>query len=213
MTVCCVGLEPEGSLFVRFRHLGVFQLRFIIMFSTSFEEMGIPAGYGFKQLLFSPVANALVLQACSARDNWRPERLFIRHLSSDRYRIVGSPDDLISQEYPFLHPSKPLLAYISTQHEFSLDEDGKEQHYGNWHGLHIVDLNSGLEAQLVSEESITLPPGIKRGWICEIVSFGDSGLFVKAALSKNETFVEYFVAELDTAHKMTTIAALPAVFM
>jgi hypothetical protein len=183
------------------------------MFSKSFEEMGIPQGYGFKQLLFSPVANALVLQTYSAMDNWRPERLFYRHLAWDRYRIIANPDHLISQESPFLHSSKPLLAYVSTQHQFSLDEERGESHSGNWHGLHIVNLESGSETQLVSEESITLPPGTERGWICEIVSFGDSGLFVKAALSKNATAVEYFVAELDSAQNVKPIATLPAVFM
>jgi hypothetical protein len=183
------------------------------MFPTSFEEMGIPAGYGFKQLLFSPIANTLVLQTCSAGDNWRPERLFFRSLTWDRYRIIGKPDDLISQESPFLHPSKPLLPYISTQHEFSLDEEGNERHHGNWHGLHIVNLESGVEAQSANEETLTLPPGTKRGWICDIVSFGDSGLFVKAALSKKEDLVEYFVAELDIAQNVKPIATLPAVFM
>ena len=182
------------------------------MFAT-FEDMGIPAGYGFKQLLFSPVANAIVLQTCSARDNWRPERLLFRHLAWDRYRTIGKPDDLVSQESPFLHPSKPLLAYVSAQHRFSLDEEGKERHSGNWSRLHIVNLESGSETQSVSEESITLPVGIERGWICEIVSFGDSGLFVKVALSKNETVIEYFIAELDDAQTVKPIAALPAVFM
>jgi len=175
--------------------------------------MGIPAGYSFKQLLFCPVANALVLQTCSARDNWRPERLLFRHLTWERYRLVGNPDDLISQESPFVHPSKPLLAYVSAQHQFSLDEEGKERHSGNWNRLHIVNLESGSEALSVSEKSITLPAGTKRGWICEIVSFGDSGLFVKVALSKNETLVEYFVAELDAVQNVRPIAALPAVFM
>jgi len=183
------------------------------MFPTSFEEMGVPAGYGFRQLLFSPVANGLVLQTCSATDNWRPERLFFRHLTWDRYRIISSPDDLISQESPFLHPSKPLLAYVSTQHKFSLDDEGHELHHGNWHGLHIVSLDSGSETRSVSAESITLPAGTTRGWICEIVSFGDSGLFVKAALSKSETVVEYFIAELDAAQNVKPIATLPAVFM
>jgi hypothetical protein len=195
------------------RHLGVFRLRLRPMFSKSFEEMGIPQGYGFKQLLFSLVANALVLHTCSASDNWRPERLLYRHLAWDRYRIIANPDDLISQESPFLHSSKPLLAYVSTQHRFSLDEEGKECHSGNWHGLYIVNLEKGSETQSVSEESITLPVGTKRGWICEIVSFGDSGLFVKAALSKNETVVEYFVAELDDAQNVKPIATLLAVFM
>jgi hypothetical protein len=161
----------------------------------------------------SPVSNALVLRTCSARDNWRPERLFYRRLAWDRYRIIANPDHLMSQESPFLHSSKPLLAYVSTQHQFSLDEEGIESHSGNWHGLHIVNLENGLETQFASEESITLPPGTERGWICEILSFGDSGLSVKAALSKNEAAFEYFVAELDATQNVKPIAALPAVFM
>jgi hypothetical protein len=180
---------------------------------TSFEEMGIPAGYGFQQLLFSPVANALVLQASSARDNWRPERLFFRQLADHRYRTIGNPDDLISQQSPFLHSSKPLLAYVSMKHGFLLDAEGKERHHSSWRGLHIVNLENGSETQSVSDASINLPEGTKRGWICEIVSFGDSGLYVKAALSKNEALVEYFIAELDAVRNVKPIATLPAVFM
>jgi hypothetical protein len=183
------------------------------MLSTSFEEMGIPVGYGFQQLLFSPVANALVLQASSATDNWRPERLFFRQLADRRYRTIGNPDDLISQESPFLHSSKPLLAYVSMKHGFLLDDEGKERHHSNWRGIHIINLENGSETQSVNDASIKLPVGIKQGWICEIASFGDSGLFVKAALSKNEALVEYFIAELDAARNVKPIASLPAVFM
>ena len=95
------------------------------MFPTTFQDMGIPIGYAFKQLLFSPIANILVLQTCAAEDNWRPERLYFRQTVWDKYRLVGSPGDLVSQESPFVHPSKPLLAYNSLQHEFSLDAEGQ----------------------------------------------------------------------------------------
>lgn len=54
---------------------------------------------------------------------------------------------------------------------------------------------------------------MERGWICEIVAFGESGLFVKVALSKSNTLVEYFVAELDAQKSLKPIVALPAVFM
>jgi hypothetical protein len=67
-------------------------------------------------------------------------------------------------------------------------------------------LESGVEAQSANEETLTLPPGTKRGWICDIVSLGDSGLFVKAALSKKEDLVEYFVAELDIADQAEMIS-------
>src|ERR1700730_789817 len=112
------------------------------MFSKPFEEMGIPQGYGFKPLLFSPFAKALVLQTCSAMDNWRPERLLYRHLAWDRYSIIANLDHLISQESPFLHSSKPLVAYVSTQHQFSLDEEGKK-----FFRSEILDCSSKLPCQ------------------------------------------------------------------
>lgn len=183
------------------------------MLHKSFEEMGIPSGYGFKQLFFSPVANALVLQTCSASEGWRPERLYFRHTDSEEYRLVGIPDDLASQESPFVHPSKPLLAYVSVQHAFSLDADGRERHSGRWDSLHVVGLENVAEVHSVNEQTLRLPNGINRGWICEIVAFGDSGLFVKAALSKHESSFEYFIAELDALQGLRPIAALSAVFM
>jgi len=81
------------------------------MWNRSIQEMGIPSGYAFKQLLFSPVAGALVVQTQTAEKNWRPERLYFRHIDADKYRPIGQPGDLVSQDYPFLHPSKPLVAY------------------------------------------------------------------------------------------------------
>jgi hypothetical protein len=183
------------------------------MFPKTFGEMGIPSGYGFKQLLFSPVANALVVQACSGTNGWRPERLYFRHWGWDRYRPIGIPDDLVPQESPFIHPSRPLLAFVSMQHKFSIDGEGKEFHSGDWHSLRIVSLETGYEIQSVDEETIVFPSGISRGWICEIVAFGESGLFVKAALSRDETLIEYFIAELNEARALKPIVALPAVFM
>jgi hypothetical protein len=89
------------------------------MLNRSFQEMGIPPGYGLKELLFSPVANALVVQMQPSGGNWRPERLYFRHTTSDKYRpIIGEPDHLTSQEFPFVQPTKPLLAYNSMQHRF-----------------------------------------------------------------------------------------------
>ncbi len=183
------------------------------MFPISFEEMGIPPEYAFKQLLFSPMASALVLQTCSAKDNWRPERLYFRHSDWDKYRPVGNHADLISQDSPFVHPSKPLLAYNSMQHNFSLDAEGKEFHSGDWHSLEIVSLESGSTVRSTTQDTLRLPPGFTRGWVCDIVAFGDTGLFVKAGLSKSGHSFGYFVAELDVAQVLKPIVELPAVFM
>jgi hypothetical protein len=183
------------------------------MFGKTFEEMGIPPEYAFRQLLFSPAINTLVLQICSARDNWRPERLYFRHSHWDKYRLIGNPGDLISQESPFVHSSKPLLGYTSIEHSFSADEEGRERHNGNWDSLQIVSLENGATIRSTSHDTLRLPMGFTRGWVCEIVAFGEAGLFVKAALSKNETSFEYVIAELDANEMLKPVVGLPAVFM
>src|SRR6266850_6329957 len=121
------------------------------MFNKSFEEMGIPPGYGFRQLLFSPVVNTVIVQMQSASRNWRPERLCFRQAGSDKYRSIGAPGDLISQEFPFVHPSKPLLAYNSNQHRFRVDDQGEERHSGNWDSLNIFNLESGVEVASINQ--------------------------------------------------------------
>jgi len=184
------------------------------MWNKSFQEIGLPAGYGFKQLLFSPAAKALVIQAQSAASNWRPERLYVRKLNSDRYEPIGQPDDLTSQDYPFLHSSKPLLAYNSMQHHFSMDAQDEERHSADWESLRLYDLESSVEVNCMNAENLTLPPGIVRGWISRLVAFCDSGLFVQAGLSKDGSRMDYVVAEIDFLnHILTPLAALPATFI
>ena len=61
------------------------------MLNRSFEEMGIPPGYGFRQLLFSPVTSVLVVRAQSSGINWRPERLIFATLSWTNTTPLDSP--------------------------------------------------------------------------------------------------------------------------
>ncbi len=184
------------------------------MFNRSFEEMGIPSGYGFKQLLFSPVANALVVQTQSAGHNWRPERLYFRPVTSDKYQNIGEPGDLISQEFPFVHASKPLLAYNSMHHRFTLDAQGEERHSGDWDSMKLFNLESGVEIDSINQDTLNLPPGVVRGWISRLVAFCDAGLFVQAGLSKDGSRMDYVIAEVDLAQRaLKPVVVLPAAFM
>ncbi len=184
------------------------------MFSKSFTDMEIPAGYGLKQLLFSPAAKVLVVQTQSGGANWRPERLYFRHGDWDKYLPVGTPGDLISQESPFVHQSKPLLAYNSVQHLFTVDAEGEERHSGDWDSLKIFDLENQIEVVSIDPKTLQLPPGITRAWICEVVAYGDFGLFVKAGSSSGQFPMDYFVAELDIRDRtFKPLVSLPAVFM
>lgn len=179
-----------------------------------FDQMGIPSGYGFKQLLFNPALNTLVVQAQSADNDWRPERLYFRRADSQEYRQIGDPGELISQEFPFIHPSKPLLAYNSIQHRFTLDTQGKELHSGDWDSLNIFNLESGIEVVSIKQDSLRLPTGVVRGWIASIVAFGDARLFVSAGLLVNSSRMDYFIAEVDFAERtLKPVTALPGTFI
>ncbi len=80
--------------------------------------------------------------------------------------------------------------------------------------LKIFDLQRGTEIHSVDKVALRLPANITRGWICDIVGYSDSGLFVKAGLSKNSISMEYFVAKLDVMQKtLAPIVILPAAFM
>lgn len=186
----------------------------LAMWNKSFQEMAIPPGYGFKQLLFSSVANALVVQTQSAEKTWRPERLYFRHIDSDKYKPVGQPGDLVSQDYPFVHPSKPVVAYNCLKHRFSVYPQGEERHSADWDCLTLYNLESGVVVEQINPDTLTLPPGIVRGWISTIVAFSDAGLFVQAGLSKDSSRMDYVVAELILLqHALKPVVALPATFI
>ena len=184
------------------------------MGNKSFQEMGIPAGYGFKQLFFSAAANAFVVQAQSSERNWRPERLYYRSIDSDKYVPIGEPSELVSQEYLFVHPLRPWVAYNSMKHTFSVDSEGNEHHGGEWDGLTVYNLESGIEVERIGPDTLTLPAGTVRGWIATIVGYSDAGLFVQAGLSQNGSRMDYVVAELNLAQRaLRPIVTLPATFM
>jgi hypothetical protein len=179
------------------------------------KKWAFPPGYGFKQLLFSPVASALILQAQPSGKNWRPERLYFRHIESDRYNAIGQPADLSSQDFPFVHPSKPLLAYNCLEHRFSVDATGEERHSGDWDSLNIYDLRQGTDVESINRKTLTLPPGVVRGWISTVVAFSDSGLFAQAGLSNaGSNRMDYVVAEVDMLRRvLKPVVALPATFI
>ena len=80
--------------------------------------------------------------------------------------------------------------------------------------LKVFNLERGAEIHSIDEKTLKLPAGITRGWISEVVAYGDSGLFVKAGLSQNTTVFDYFVATLNLSLRtLDPIVRLPAVFM
>ena len=86
-----------------------------------------------------------------------------------------------------------------------MDAQGEEQHSADWDSLRLFDLELGVEIDSINEDNLHLPTGVVRGWISDIVAFGDSGLFVKAGLSKDSSRI--------VQRSLKPIVALPAAFI
>ena len=186
------------------------------MFGKSFEEMGIPAGYGFKQLLFCAAADTLIVQT-QAITNWRPERLYFRSVGGERYEPVGAPAELVSQVYPIVAPSHPLLAYNTLLNSFNLDAEGNELHGANWQGVHVVDLRSRAETYVIDKETLHLPDRDTEVWVESLLAFAEHPdvLHLVAAMKRGSSFkVERYVSELHLSSGLVRpLANLPAAFL
>ncbi len=186
------------------------------MLYKSFEEMGIPPGYGFKRLLFCPAVDTLVVQTQSIA-NWRPERLYARPIVGERYESIGTPAELVSQEDPVLSPSHSLLAYNTLLHSFRLDSEGNELHGGDWQAIRVVDLRLGTETHVIDRETLHLPDRDIEVWIDSLLAFAECPevLHVVAALKRASSFtVERYVSELQLSSGLVRpLANLPASFL
>src|SRR5207248_6442723 len=73
---------------------------------------------------------------------------------------IGQPGDLVSQDYPFVHPSKPLVAYNCLKHHFSVDAQGEERHSADWDSLNLYSLESEAEVESKPRVPVTKPPEV-----------------------------------------------------
>ena len=185
------------------------------MLHKNFQEMGIPAGYGFKHLLYCAAADTLIVQT-QPLQGWRPERLYARKVQDERYRPIGSPEKLVSQEYPVTCPGHPLLAYNTLTHSFRSDEEGNEQHGADWQAVRVIDLVTQAESFVVDRETLHLADLETRVWISSLLSFTDHSdcLHVVAAFTRNQAAVNHYVSELHLPSGLVRpIAQLPAAFL
>ncbi len=186
------------------------------MLHKTFEEMGIPAGYGFKQLLYCSIADTLIVQTQPVQ-GWRPERLYARKQQEERYAPIGLPGDLISQDDPVVCAGHPLLAYNTMSHSFRADAEGKELHGANWEAIRVVDLSTRQETHVVDRETLHLADPETEVWISQVLSFAQNAesLHVVAAFSRDKGLTtNYYVAELHLPTGLVRpIAQLPAAFL
>lgn len=181
----------------------------------SFEEMGIPSGYAFRNLLYCSPADVLIAQA-EPRSGQGPNRLYYRPAGSDRYEPIGAPDELISQEDPTVLCSHPLLAYNTLRHSLQSGEAGNNWPGTNWDAVRLLDLRSMTEKHIVDHETLHLPDRNIDVWIARLLGFADSHecFHVVAGFSRDKATINYYVSELHLPTGLVRpIVNLPATFL
>lgn len=185
------------------------------MQSKSFEEMGLPAGYAFGNLLYCSPADTLIVQA-QPRNGHGPDRLYTRSAGSERYEAIVAEHDLISQEDPAVLCSHPLLAYNTLRHSLQSGEAGNGWPGANWEAVRVLDLTTRTERHMVDRETLHLPDPDLDVWVVRLLGFADSHerLHVVAGFSRDKSTINYFVSEL---HLLTGLVRpmvnLPATFL
>jgi hypothetical protein len=185
------------------------------MHSKSFEEMGIPAGYTFSTLLYCPPADTLIVRAQATRGRG-PDRLYARSVGGERYELIGTPDESISQEDPTVLCSHPLLAYNTLHHSIQSGEAGNEWPGANWEAVRVLNLRTRSETHVVDRETLHLPDQNIDVWVSRLLSFADSHecLHVVAGFSRDKLEINYYVSELHLPTGLVRpIVNLPAVFL
>lgn len=185
------------------------------MQSKNFEEMGIPAGYGFRNLLYCSPADALIVQA-QPRHGQGPFRLYARRAGGDRYEPILATHESISQEDPTVLCSHPVLAYNTLHHTIESGEAGNEWPGANWEAVRVLDLRSMTETHVVDRETLHLPDRNLDVWIARLLGFADSHecLHVVAGFSRDKTTINYYVSELHLPTGLVRpMVNLPATFL
>src|SRR3972149_1135496 len=99
------------------------------------KEMGIPAGYGPKTILYNPPSRRVVVELRSVGDEYLPNRLYMRHEDDAEYHQIGFPEAEISYESPVVLLTQPTLFFNANRIVRSDNHVG-----GNWEAVHSFDL-------------------------------------------------------------------------
>jgi hypothetical protein len=179
------------------------------------EEMGIPKGYGFAQLLFNPPTEILIAELCHghARE-FLPNRLFWRRKNEEGYKPLGEAKTNCSQESAVTAASKPVLFFNSL--EIIQENSGRS---GNWDALYTVDLETMTIASAASRRDLRLPAPYTDGWITDLLHSSDDGETLYLAIGMCELNgttrqnIAYYLAQFEIASKnLRTISRLRGSF-
>jgi len=160
------------------------------------KSPGIPAGYRWKNLLYNPASDSIIVEMARTNTGHLPmSRLFTRHKDAAAYERVGNPADDVSYESPVTCEKQPIVIFNSMKWAGG---------GGNPDGVYTFDLRTKELKVCVAKDALIIPEPHLRSWILTLVSLSDDGqtLHVKVGIEKpvsGSGVVQYYLASLGLA--------------
>ncbi len=157
------------------------------------KSPGIPAGYSWKNLLYNPASESIIVElTCAEMGHLPMTRLFMRHKDAEAYERVGDPADDLSFEAPVTCDQKPIVLFNTVK----CAGGGR-----NPDGVYRFNLSTKEFTICVAKDALRIPGTHLRPWILTLVSLSDDAqtLYLKVGIEKPASgsgIVEYYLASL-----------------
>ncbi len=184
-------------------------------YPPEWQQAGIPAGYGFSQLLYNPPTGIQIVELChGTSERFHPNRLFVRLKGAERYEQLGTPEENCSQESAVTSPGQPILFFNSNRLMIRGDRVS-----GDWDGLYSVDLEKLTIVRCASKETLILPAPYSDCWVTNLLSLSADGKLLYLTIGMCEITgstrqeIAYYLAQFDVGNgNLETISRLGATF-
>ena len=162
------------------------------------KSPGIPTGYRWKNLLYNPASESVVIEMTRTDTGHLPmSRLFTRHIGGEFYEQIGNPPDDVSYESPITCESQPIVIFNSVKWAGG---------GGHPDGVYSFDLRTKELSVCIPKDSLIIPEPHLRSWILTLVSLSEDGetLYLKIGIEKSVSeggVVHYYLASLTLGDK------------
>ena len=164
---------------------------------TPTKTPGIPPGYSWKNLLYNPASETIVIEmACTGRGHLPMSRLFARRKDAEVYEQIGQPGDDLSYEAPVTCEKHPIVVFNSIKWEGS---------GGNPDGVYLFNLITKELTLCLAKDTFNDAERRLSSWISTLVSLSDDGqtLYLKIGMHpfSRSGVVDYYLASVGLADK------------
>ena len=179
-------------------------------------ELGIPEGYGDPRLLYNPPSATLIVEVHPVGKAFLPSQIYFRHKDSVMYEPIRKPEPMVSCQSAVTSQGRPFLFYQSTK--WVKQEDC---YTGGDRGVYRFDILNRTHAEIVADDSLSIPAPYNRGWVSNLVAASEdaSTLVLTIGMSVEDNTLgfhgaPYHLACMDLATKqLEFISQLKSAFL